>query len=93
MYLISPKIGTKRQKATTQFLEVCMQWKDGSTNWMNLKDVKDSFKIELDDYAVGNRIPSKTAFEWWVPYILNKQELILSKLKTKYWHQSSKYGI
>ena len=55
--------------------------------------MKDSFTIELSEYAVENWIASKPAFLWWVPCILKKREQIISKLKTKYWHQSSKYGI
>ena len=59
--------GTKRQKATTQGWELCIQWKDGSITWNTLKDVKDSFLFELDEYAVENWIASKPAFAWWVP--------------------------
>ena len=75
--------GTKRRKATPQGWEVSIQWKDGSTTWNTLKEVKYSFTIELAEYAVENWIASKPVFTWWVPYTLKKQEQIISKLKTK----------
>ena len=49
--------------------------------------------VELAEYAVENWIASNTASAWWVPQTLNKREQIHTKIKTKYWDQSSKYGI
>ena len=44
--------GTTRKKQTMRRCELCVQWKEGSTNWVSLKDVKNSFLIELADYEV-----------------------------------------
>ena len=44
-------------------------------------------------YARGNGIHEEPAFAWWVPYTLKKQKRILSKLKSKYWQRTHKYGI
>ena len=35
-----------RKKQTTRGWELCVQWKDGSTNWISLKDIKNSFPID-----------------------------------------------
>jgi hypothetical protein len=32
-------------------------------------------------------------FAWWVPHALKKRDKILSKVKTKYWLRTHKYGI
>ena len=33
------------------------------------------------------------AFAWWVNYVHKKRERILSKVKSKYWVRTHKYGI
>jgi hypothetical protein len=43
-----------------------MLWKDKSTSWVKLKDLKASNPIELAEYAVVNRIAEEPAFKWWV---------------------------
>ena len=83
----------KRKKRTTQGWEICVQWKDGSTNWIALKDLKDYQPVGLADYAATNKIQDEPAFTWWVPYMLRKRKMIISKLRSKYWEKTHKYGI
>ena len=85
--------GAIRKKRTTKGVEICVQWKDGSFDWISMKDLKDSYPIELAEYAVQQRIDKLPAFAWWVPHVLKKRESIISKLKTKYWQRTHKYGI
>ena len=77
--------GLIRRKVTTKGWEVYVQWKDGSANWVALKDMKNSFPVELADYAINNGLESEPAFAWWVPHVLKKRKLILNKVKSKYW--------
>ena len=53
--------GTKRRKITTKGWEFCIQWKDGSTSWVSLKDLKLSHPVELADYARLNSIGEEAA--------------------------------
>ena len=69
------------------------QWKDGSTNWVSLKDMKDSYPVQVADYAVANRIDDEPMFAWWVPDVFKKHDWVLLKVKTKYWHCTHKFGI
>ena len=69
------------------------EWKDESTTWMAMRDVKEANLIELAEYAVANNINEEPAFRWWVPYTLKKRNRIISKTKTKYWKMQHKYGI
>ncbi|KAI2498349.1 Reverse transcriptase (RNA-dependent DNA polymerase) [Fragilaria crotonensis] len=62
--------GVKRQKQTTRGWEVLIQWKDGSTDWIALKDFKESYPVELALYATDRGIQDEPAFAWWVPYVL-----------------------
>lgn len=45
--------GVRRQKQTTRGWEVLIQWKDGSTDWVALKDFKESYPVELALYATN----------------------------------------
>jgi hypothetical protein len=85
--------GVRRQKQTTRGWEVLIQWKDGSTDWIALKDFKESYPVELALYATDRDIQDEPAFAWWVPYVLKKQKRILQKVKSKYWSRTHKYGI
>ena len=60
---------------------------------MDIKDVKESSPIELSDYVVVDQIADDTSFAWWVTYTLNKRNIIISKVKTKYWSKTHKYVV
>jgi hypothetical protein len=85
--------GVKRRKATTRGWEILVEWRDGSSDWVAMKDLKESYPVELALYATDQKIDDKPAFAWWVPYVLNKRKRILQKVKSKYWSRTHKYGI
>ena len=72
---------------------VLVNWKDGSSDWIKLKDIKDSYPVEIAEYAVANQIANELAFNWWVQTVLRKRNRIISKLKTRYWRSTHKFGI
>ena len=39
------------------------------------------------------KIDDESAFAWWVKYAQKKREIILSRVKSKYWQQTHKCGI
>ena len=90
---ITNSSGTKRRRETTKGWEILIQWKDGSTTWSKLKDVKDSYPVDLAEFAVLNKIDDEPAFAWWVSYTIKKKNRIISKIKSKYWQRTHKYGI
>jgi len=59
------KTGQKRRKPTTQGCELLCAWKDGTSSWVKLTDLKESFPIELAEYAHNNKIIEEPAFAWW----------------------------
>lgn len=71
--------GNKRRKETTRGYQMNLQWKDGSTTWSKMKDVKDSYPVELAEFAMENGLSAEPAFVWWVPYTLKKKERIIAK--------------
>jgi hypothetical protein len=90
---VTMKNGVKRRRQTTQAWQLLCQWKDGSTNWVALKDMKNSCPVQVAEYAKANRIDDEPAFAWWMEFTLQKRDRILSKAKTKYWQQTHKLGL
>ena len=90
---IESKNGTRRRKETTKGWEIPISWKDGSTMWNKMKDVKDSYPVQLAEYAIQQWIDKEPAFAWWVPYTIKKKGRIVAKIKSKYWERTHKYGI
>ena len=41
---------------TTKGWECLIQWHDGSTTWNKMKNVKDSYQVQLAKYAVENNL-------------------------------------
>ena len=56
--------GRTQKKGTTKGWELLVRWKDGSSNWIRLKDLKDSYPIDLMEYAARNNLQEEPAFAW-----------------------------
>ena len=91
-YYTTPS-GQKRRKRTTRGWQLYARWKDGSGNWIAMKDLKDSYPVQLADYALANGLQEQPAFAWWVPFVTRKRRAIIQKVKSKYWQKTHKYGI
>lgn len=85
--------GVKRPRRTTKGWKLMVQWKDGSSSWHSLADLKESNPVEVAEYAVGNKLVSEPAFSWWVPYTIRKRDRIVAKIKTRYFRKEQKFGI
>jgi hypothetical protein len=67
---------TYLQRSTIGWQLSC-QWKDSSSSWVNLADLKESHLIEVAEYAKILGIDHEPAFNWWVPHILKKRDRII----------------
>ena len=76
--------GRQYPRKTTAGWKLCVGWKDGSTSWERLADLKESFPIEVAEYAVAQGINSEPAFAWWVPYVLRKRDRIIAAVNKPY---------
>ena len=90
---ITTNTGTKRRKETTKGWELLVRWKDGGTDWITLKDIKESYPVQVAEYAVSSRISEEPAFAWWSSSVLKKRNRIIAKTKSKYWLRTHKFGI
>jgi hypothetical protein len=89
--------GRKHMRKSTKGWELCIQWKDGSTSWERLANVKESNPIEVAAHSVARGIESEPAFAWWVEFTLKKRDRIISAIRKacgqedpQVWHASTK---
>ena len=54
--------GVIRNIETTKGWECLIRWHDGSTTWNKMKDVKDSYPVQLAEYALENKLEREPAF-------------------------------
>ena len=91
-FIISPN-GGQRRTETAKGWDILFQWKDGSTSWESLKDVKESYPVEIAEYSHQHKVSNEPDFTWWVPHVIKKRERIIAKVKSKYWMKTRKFGI
>jgi Reverse transcriptase (RNA-dependent DNA polymerase) len=85
--------GVKKPKVTTRGWFLLVQWRDGSASWEKLSDMKASNPVEVAEYAVANRLTEEPAFKWWVSHVIKRRDRIISKVKSRYWKTTHKFGI
>ena len=85
--------GVKRPSITTKGWKLEVAWKDRSSSWVPLKDMKEAYKVQVAEYAVANKIISEPAFSWWILAVLRRTERIISKVKSSYFKRMHKYGV
>jgi hypothetical protein len=73
--------GNRVPKKTTRGRSLLVSWKDGSSDWFPLKDLKDAYPIQIEEYAMANQIANEPAFNWWVHTVRRKRNRIVAKLK------------
>ena len=82
-----------RDNITTRLWGVMVMWKDGSIIWIHLKYIKDSKPVEVAEYAVSNHIQERSEFDWWFSKVLRLHNIIIYKVKSKYWSTTHNFGI
>ena len=56
--------GKLHQSRKTRGWRILVEWKDGSVDWVPLKDLKQSSAVEMYEYAMENEISDKPALNW-----------------------------
>ena len=87
------KSGRRKPKPTTRGWQFLVRLKDQSTNWVKLKDLKESNPLELAEYGKGNGLMDEPAFVWWAPFMIRKRDRMLKAMKTRYLRTTQKFGI
>ena len=87
------KNGKHHMRHTSQGWKLCVLWKDGSTSWERLADLKESNPVECAEYAVTNKLTTQPAFAWWVPFTLKCMNIIIAAVNNRYAQKTHKFGI
>jgi len=66
------------QQDKTRGWTLAVEWKDGSTSWERLRDLKELFPIEVADYVDANNIHEEPAFSLWVKNILRRRKKMIA---------------
>ena len=82
---------TKKQTNAGWDLEV--EWADGSTSWLPLKELKETNPVETALYAFDNKIMEEPAFDWWAPHILKKRKRLIKMSQSRHKRSGYKFGI
>ena len=86
--------GTQQKRWTTKGWFLLVEWKDGGSNWVPLKDLKESNPIEVAEYAVANKLVHEPVFVLWVPHFIRQYDRNVVKMKSrKYILRTHKFGI
>jgi hypothetical protein len=90
---VEMKNGRRFRKKTTRGWQLLVEWKEGGSDWISLKDLKESYPVEVAEYAKANKIADEPAFAWWVNDVIRRRNRIIAKVKSRYWKTSHKFGI
>jgi hypothetical protein len=88
------KHGSKKQaRKTTKGCNLCVEWKYGTKSWEHLEDLKESNRIEVDEYAAAKSLLYAPAFVWWARHFLKKCSRIIADVTKRYHKRTHKFGI
>ena len=80
------------EQETTKSWKLAVEWKDGSTSWENLADLKESFPIEVAEYAVACNLEKEPEFRW-VTNAMKMKEKTIAAANTKYIKRTHRFGL
>jgi hypothetical protein len=90
-YTMSGKNRVKKKTTAGWHLEV--EWKDGSTSWLPLKELKKSNAVEVAEYAIANRIEAEPAFDWWVRDTIKRKSRLIKMSQSHRKRTGYKFGL
>ena len=91
-WYITPQ-GARKRKITTRGCDINVSWKDGTTSWVPLKDMKESNPLEVAEYASRNNLIDHPVFAWWVPITLKRRARIIKQVTHRLAKKQIKFGV
>lgn len=73
--------GNRHRIKTTKGCQLCVSWKDGSTSWETLANLKNSHPVEVSRFAKDRGLLQDPVFAWWAPRYLATTHRIVSAVK------------
>lgn len=87
------KDGKRIKKKTTSGWDLEVEWKDGTTSWLPLRELKETNAVEVAQYAIDNRLEDEPAFDWWVRQVLKKRQRLIKLSRKRSVRKGYKFGI
>ena len=85
--------GKLTKKQTTAGWDLEVEWADGSTSWLPLKQLKETNSVETAQYAQDNRIIEEPAFDWWAMHVLKRRTRLIKMSQSRHKRSGYKFGI
>jgi hypothetical protein len=83
----------KNVRKTTKCWHLCVEWKDGTTSWERLTDLKESNPVEVAEYTAAKSLLDTPDFVSWAPHVLKKRTRIIAAVTKRYHKRTHKFGI
>ena len=87
------KNGRKTRRMTTKGWYFEVRWKDGSESWVPMKEMKESFSVQVAEYGAAHNLLAEPAFAWWAPFALKKRTRIIAGVNARAKKTTHKYGV
>ena len=85
--------GRRYQRKTTARWNLLILMKDVSEKWYPLKDMKESYHVQVSECSVSKGISNKPAFSSWVPYTIKKRNVVIATIRSRLKVATHKYGV
>jgi hypothetical protein len=83
----------KKLRKTTKGWHLFDEWKDGTTSWERLVDLKESNPVGVAEYDATKILLNTPAFIWWAPHVLQKRTIIITAVTKRYHKRTHRFGI
>ena len=60
-------------RRSTKGWSSCVRWKDNSTSWEKLSDLKECYPVETTEFSVAQGIDHEPACNWWGSHTLKNR--------------------
>jgi hypothetical protein len=78
---------------TTNGWYFCVEWKDGTTSWERMADLKESNPVEVAENTVAKSFLDAPDFVWWDPHVLKKRSMSIAAVTKSYHNHTHNFGI
>ncbi len=78
---------------TTKGWRICVAWKDGTSSWHTLAEIKNSYPLQLAEYAIQHQLDKEAAFIWWIKPTVKHKKNFIKAAKRRFTKRSHKFGI
>jgi hypothetical protein len=83
----------KKVMKTTKGWNFYVEWKDGTTSWESLADLKERNPVEVAEYAASKSLLDTPVFVWWAPRVIKKHSRSIVAVTKHYHKRTHKFGI